>query len=112
MRDRTPQLSPRQQARRGKASEYGRQLREKQKVRRIYGLQESQFRAYFGEADRKKGVTGDLLQLLECRLDNIVYRMGFASAAMRPASWSATRHFLVNGKRSTSPPTRPRRGMW
>ena len=64
--------------RRTRLSDYAGQLREKQKVRRIYGVLESQFRGYYKEADRLKGSTGEnLLQLLECRLDNVVYRMGF-----------------------------------
>ena len=66
-------------ARRGRLSDYGVQLREKQKVRRIYGILEKQFRGYYKEAARRKGATGEnLLQLLESRLDNVVYRMGFA----------------------------------
>ncbi|MEL9426650.1 30S ribosomal protein S4, partial [Escherichia coli] len=66
--------------RRGRLSDYGLQLREKQKVRRIYGVLERQFRGYYQEASRRKGSTGEnLLQLLECRLDNVVYRMGFGS---------------------------------
>ena len=66
--------------RRGRLSDYGVQLREKQKVRRIYGVLEKQFRGYYKEAARLKGATGEnLLQLLECRLDNVVYRMGFGS---------------------------------
>ena len=67
-------------ARRQKGSEYGLQLREKQKVRRIYGVLEKQFSLYYKKASAKKGPTGEnLLSLLECRLDNVVYRMGFAS---------------------------------
>lgn len=67
-------------ARRTRLSDYGMQLREKQKVRRIYGVLERQFRRYYAEANRRRGTTGEiLLQLLECRLDNVVYRMGFAS---------------------------------
>lgn len=66
--------------RRGRQSDYGTQLREKQKVRRIYGVLERQFSGYYKEAAGKKGATGEnLLQLLECRLDNVVYRMGFGS---------------------------------
>ena len=65
-------------ARRGRQSDYGTQLREKQKVRRIYGVLERQFSGYYKEAARRKGATGEnLLQLLESRLDNVVYRMGF-----------------------------------
>ena len=67
-------------ARRSKDSDYGLQLREKQKVRRMYGLLEKQFRLYYKKASQRKGSTGEnLLSLLECRLDNVVYRMGFAS---------------------------------
>src|SRR5688572_27248347 len=67
-------------ARRGRETEYGVQLREKQKLRRIYGVLERQFRNYFKKAARTKGSTGEnLLKLLECRLDNVVYKMGFAS---------------------------------
>lgn len=83
---------------RQKISEYGLQLREKQKARRIYGVLEDQFRRYFEEADRRKGVTGEiLLQLLESRLDNVVFRMGFARS--RPEARQLVRHghFMVNG---------------
>src|SRR3990172_1891203 len=67
--------------RRPKASEYGMQLREKQKIRRVYGVMEKQFRRYFSEAERLSGITGDnLLMLLETRLDNTIYRMGLASS--------------------------------
>ncbi|MBZ4658664.1 MAG: rpsD, partial [Desulfacinum sp.] len=67
--------------RRGKLSDYGIQLREKQKIKRIYGLQEKQFKSYFKEADRQKGVTGtNFLILLERRLDNTVFRLGFANS--------------------------------
>jgi small subunit ribosomal protein S4 len=89
---------------RGKGTEYGRQLREKQKVRRIYGLQEGQFRSYFREADRRKGVTGEvLLMLLECRLDNMVYRMGFAQSRNEARQLVRHSHFLVNGRRIDIP---------
>lgn len=84
---------------RGRFSEYKVQLREKQKVKRMYGLLEKQFRSYFFEADRRKGVTGEnLLQQLESRLDNMAYRAGFASS--RPEARQLVRHghFLVNGK--------------
>lgn len=89
---------------RTKASEYGRQLREKQKVRRIYGVQEKQFRAYFKEADRRKGVTGvNLLQILEARLDNMVYRMGFAGSRNEARQLVRHYHFSVNGRRVNVP---------
>jgi len=85
--------------RRGKLSDYGIQLREKQKVRNTYGLLEGQFRKYFDEAARRKGVTGEvLLQLLETRLDNIVYRMGFAPNRTAARQLVAHRHFAVNGR--------------
>ncbi len=89
---------------RRKDTEYGLQLREKQKVKRIYGLLERQFRRYFSIASRKKGVTGEtLLQLLEQRLDNTVYRMGFAES--RRQARQVVRHgmILVNGKKVDIP---------
>jgi small subunit ribosomal protein S4 len=87
-----------------KVSEYGRQLREKQKVRRVYGMQEAQFRIYFSEADRSKGVTGlRLLQLLESRLDNMAYRMGFANSRSEARHLVRHGHFTVNGRRVNVP---------
>ena len=86
-------------ARKGKLSDYATQLREKQKVKRIYGLLERQFRGYYAKAARRKGNTGEmLLQILETRLDNVVYRMGFA--VTRPAARQLVSHkaILVNGK--------------
>ena len=86
-------------ARKGKLSDYATQLREKQKVKRIYGLLERQFRNYYKKASNKKGNTGEnLLQLLETRLDNVVYRMGFA--VTRPSARQLVSHrgVLVNGK--------------
>ncbi len=84
---------------RGKLSDYGIQLREKQKVRRSYGLVEKQFRRYFLEAERQKGITGEvLLQLLESRLDNVVYKMGFAINRREARQLISHRHFLVNGR--------------
>ena len=81
-----------------KLSEYGIQLREKQKVRRIYGVLEKQFRNYFSRADRLKGVTGEnLLRLLESRLDNTVYRLGFAQSRRQARQLVRHRHFQVNG---------------
>ncbi len=82
-----------------KISEYGIQLREKQKVRRIYGILEKQFRNYFEKADRLKGVTGEnLLRLLESRLDNTIYRLGFAQSRKQARQIVRHRHFTVNGK--------------
>lgn len=90
--------------RRGKLSDYGLQLREKQKVKRIYGVLEKQFRGYFAKAERQKGVTGtNLLVLLERRLDNIVYRLGFANS--RTQARQIVRHgqIMVNGGKVTLP---------
>ncbi len=85
--------------RRMKFSEYGVQLREKQKVKRIYGLLESQFHTYYEKANRQKGVTGEnLIRLLERRLDNVVYRLGFAPSRKAARQIILHRHFLVNGK--------------
>jgi len=84
---------------RTKLSEYGIQLREKQKVRRIYGVLERQFHNYFQKADLLKGVTGEnLLQLLESRLDNTVYRLGFAQSRNQARQMVKHRHFYVNGR--------------
>ena len=84
--------------RRGRLSDYGVQLREKQKVRRIYGVLERQFRGYYKEAARRKGVTGEnLLQLLECRLDNVVYRMGFGSTRAEARQLVSHKAISVNG---------------
>src|SRR5258708_35120448 len=92
------------QARRRKLSNYGSQLREKQKVKRIYGLAERQFRGYYYKAVRMKGVTGEnLLQMLERRLDNVVYRLGFASDHAEARQLVRHRHFVVNGKRVNVP---------
>ena len=85
-------------ARRGRLSDYGVQLREKQKVRRIYGILEKQFRGYYKEAARRKGATGEnLLQLLESRLDNVVYRMGFACTRAEARQLVAHKGIVVNG---------------
>tara|TARA_R110002072_G_scaffold100183_2_gene220530 strand:+ start:9185 stop:9805 length:621 start_codon:yes stop_codon:yes gene_type:complete len=84
-------------ARRGRLSEYGTQLREKQKVRRLYGVLEKQFRGYYKEAARRKGATGEnLLQLLEQRLDNVVYRMGFGSTRAEARQLVSHKSILVN----------------
>ena len=89
---------------RKKVSEYGLQLREKQKVKRFYGLQEKQFRNLFDKAARKQGKTGEnLLILLETRLDNVVYRLGFASSRKEARQLVVHGHFTVNGKKATAP---------
>jgi len=85
-------------ARRGRLSDYGVQLREKQKVRRTYGVLEKQFRGYYTEAARLKGATGEnLLQLLECRLDNVVYRMGFGCTRAESRQLVAHKSITVTG---------------
>lgn len=87
-----------------KLSGYGIQLREKQKVRRIYGILEKQFRDYFVEAERQKGVTGEnLLRLLELRLDNVAYRMGFGESRNEARQLVRHGHFTVNGKKVNIP---------
>ena len=84
---------------RARLSEYGVQLREKQKVKRLYGLLENQFRRYYQEAARRKGSTGEnLLQILECRLDNLVYRMGFGSTRAEARQLVSHKSILVNGQ--------------
>jgi small subunit ribosomal protein S4 len=90
--------------RKAKLVGYGLQLREKQKVKRIYGVLENQFRRYFEEAERQRGITGEtLLQMLERRLDNVIYRLGLATS--RPQARQLVRHghFLVNGKKVDIP---------
>ena len=88
------------QARAKKPTEYGLQLREKQKARRMYGVMEKQFRSYFDEAARRKGVTGEnLLVLLERRLDNVVFHMGFASSRPEARQLVNHGHFTINGKK-------------
>ena len=85
--------------RRGRLSDYGLQLREKQKLRRMYGILEKQFRSYYKTAARKKGSTGEnLLQLLECRLDNVAYRMGFGVTRAEARQLVSHKGLLVNGK--------------
>lgn len=86
-------------AKRGRLSDYGVQLRQKQMIRRIYGILERQFRNYYKKASKQKGATGEgLLKLLECRLDNVVYRMGFASTRAEARQLVNHRSVLVNGK--------------
>ena len=90
--------------RRTKLSEYGIQLREKQKAKRIYGIMEKQFRNYFEMAAKKQGITGEnLLQLLELRLDNVVYRLGLAASRKEARQLVLHGHYLVNGKKVNIP---------
>jgi small subunit ribosomal protein S4 len=102
--DRRPYAPGQHGQRRTKTSEYARHLREKQKVRRIYGVLEKQFAGYFKQSDRAKGVTGEnLLRLLERRIDNVVCRMGFAPTRRASRLLVKHNHVLVNGKRVNVP---------
>jgi small subunit ribosomal protein S4 len=97
---------------RAKSTDYGTQLREKQKVRRIYGVLEKQFRNYVHLAEKKRGVTGEnLLLLLESRLDNMVFRMGFAASRSEARQLVNHGHFLVNGRKVDIPSFRTKPGM-
>ena len=92
------------QYRRRRESDYGRQLRAKQKARRVFGVMERQFRRYFKNAERLSGLTGEnLLSLLESRLDNVVYRLGFADSRSQARQLVQHGHFMVNGRRAKSP---------
>ena len=85
--------------RRAKVSEYGIQLREKQKIKRMYGLLETQFRNYFDKANKQKGITGEnLVKLLESRFDNVVYRLGFAASRKQARQLIRHRHFMINDR--------------
>jgi len=96
---------------RGKVSEYGLQLREKQKARRIYGILEQQFRTYYHEAARRKGVTGEnLLRELELRLDNVVFRASFADSRNQARQLVAHNHVTVNGRKVNRPSFSVRKG--
>jgi small subunit ribosomal protein S4 len=100
------------QARAKKVSEYGTQLREKQKAKRYYGILESQFRGYFEIASKRKGKTGEnLLSLLESRLDNAVYRLGFAMSRAEARQLVLHGHFLVNGQKVNIPSYLVKPGM-
>ena len=102
--ERRPYPSGQHGQKRAKISDYGAQLREKQKLKRIYGIQERQMRIIFHHALKSKGVTGDnLLGLLERRLDNVVYRMGFGGSRKESRQFVKHYHFLVNGKRANAP---------
>src|SRR5918999_4972140 len=97
--------------RRRKVSEYGVQLREKQKVRRVYHVLERQFRTYYQTASSRPGVTGEnLLRLLETRLDNVVFRMGFASSRAQARQLVGHRHFNLNGRAVDIPSYHVREG--
>jgi len=90
--------------RRAKTSEYGSQLREKQKAKRIYGVNEKPFRTYFAEAERKEGIAGEnLLVILESRFDNVAYRCGFASSRAQARQFIRHNHFTLNGKKANIP---------
>ena len=89
---------------RQRTSDYSLQLREKQKLKRIYGLQECQFRGIFARAERQVGVTGDtLLRLLECRLDNVVYRLGFGASRKEARQLINHGHMMINGRKVKAP---------
>ena len=97
--------------RRSKQSDYGMQLREKQKVRRIYGISEKQFRITFKRADRTKGITGtNLLSLLETRMDNTVFRLGFVNSRNQGRHFVRHNHFTVNGKKVNIPSYQVKKG--
>ena len=96
---------------RPRISDYSTQLREKQKLRRIYGLQERQFRGVFERAERRAGVTGEaLLRLLECRLDNVVYRLGFGAYRREARQLVGHGHMTVNGRKNNIPGAQVRAG--
>jgi len=98
-------------ARKAKLAGYGLQLREKQRVKRIYGVLENQFRRYFEAADRQRGITGELLlQKLECRLDNVAYRLGFATSRSQARQLVRHGHFSVNGRKVDIPSRLVREG--
>ena len=103
--------SIRQPKRRRKESEYGMQLREKQKAKFIYGVLEKQFRGYFNKAKRQPGITGEnLMRILESRLDNVVFRLGFARTRKEARQTVSHGHIIVNGKRVDIPSYRVRPG--
>lgn len=96
---------------RQRISDYSTQLREKQKLRRIYGLQERQFRGMFERAERKAGVTGEaLLRLLECRLDNVAYRLGFGASRKEARQLVSHGHVTINGRKTNIPGAQVRVG--
>jgi len=96
---------------RSKLSDYGMQLREKQKIRRIYGLSEKQFRITFKKADKQRGITGsNLLSMLELRLDNAIFRLGFANSRNQGRHFVRHNHFTVNGKKVNIPSYQVKKG--
>ncbi|MDO8836180.1 MAG: 30S ribosomal protein S4 [Vicinamibacterales bacterium] len=98
-------------ARKAKLAGYGLQLREKQRVKRIYGVLENQFRRYFEAAARQRGITGELLlQMLECRLDNVVYRLGYSTSRAQARQFVRHGHFSVNGRKVDIPSYRVKEG--
>jgi small subunit ribosomal protein S4 len=100
-----------QVARRRRVSDWGIQLREKQKARQVYGVLERQFRTYFGQARKTPGVTGtNLLELLERRLDNVVHRVGFGDSRQQARQWVLHGHFTVNGRKVWTPSFRVHSG--
>lgn len=100
------------QNRRSKTSDYGKQLREKQKARRYYGLLENQFRGYFDIAERRPGQTGEnLLSICESRLDNVVYRLGFAMSRAEARQFVNHGHFTINGRKVNIPSFQVKPGM-
>ena len=102
--DRRPTAPGQHGAARKKEGEYGMQLREKQRAKRYYGVQEKQFKSYFVKADRSEGVTGEnLLSLLERRFDNVIYRMGFAASHKEARQLVLHGHFTLNGKKVNIP---------
>ena len=104
--------SIRQPKRRRKESEYAMQLREKQKVRRYYGVLEKQFRSYFAMAEKRQGITGEnLLAILETRLDNVVYRLGFAMSRAEARQLVTHGHFTVDGRKVNIPSFLVKPGM-
>ena len=97
---------------RSKSSEYGQQLREKQKAKRYYGVLESQFRSYYEMAERRQGKTGEnLLSILECRLDNVIYRLGFVMSRAEARQMVSHGHFTVNGRKVNIPSYQVKPGM-
>jgi small subunit ribosomal protein S4 len=110
-RNNPPGMHGKKAAFRRKMSDYGMQLREKQKARRVYGVMEQQFRRYFKDASRRKGMTGtQLLAILESRMDNVVYRLGFADSRAQARQLVRHGHFTLNGRKTDIPSAMVRPG--